>query len=256
MGFTKLDEGILRSSIMAEDSDTFKVWIALLASCGYDGIAKISPVFLSSVCRLPLDIIEKAIVTLESPDKHSRSLKEDGKRIRKVDGGFFVVNYSEYRGRTYSQKSDAVRQRKYRDKRDINVTKSHKSVTSCDISASASASASASVNKNHKVSLPEWVPEEEFNEYKKMRVKIKKPITDHAVELAIKELEKLKSNGYDPKDVLNQSILNSWQGLFPLREFKSGRVISGEETKEEFDQRMDKLAKKIEAEQKEEAKIL
>jgi len=89
------------------------------------------------------------------------------------------------------------------------------------------------------VSLPEWVPEEEFNEYKKMRIKIKKPMTDHAVELAIKELEKLKDKGYDPKAVLEQSILNSWQGLFPLRDLKVSKPRRKDgESSEEFTARM------------------
>jgi len=66
--------------------------------------------------------------------------------------------------------------------------------------------------------FPEWIPTEEFEEYKKMRVRIKKQMTDRAVQLAIKELEKLRAEGYDPKEVLEQSIFNSWQGLFPIKE--------------------------------------
>ena len=55
-------------------------------------------------------------------------------------------------------------------------------------------------------------------------IKIKKPMTDRAVLLAIRELEKLKGEGHEPKQVLEQSILNSWQGLFPLRDSKPGKV--------------------------------
>jgi len=73
-------------------------------------------------------------------------------------------------------------------------------------------------NKKEEVIIPNWIPKEEFEEYKKMRQKIKKPMTDRAIELAIKKLETLKSEGYDPQQVLEQSILNSWQGLFPLKD--------------------------------------
>ena len=38
MGFTKLDEGILQSSVMAADPVTFKVWIALLAAAKSEAI--------------------------------------------------------------------------------------------------------------------------------------------------------------------------------------------------------------------------
>jgi hypothetical protein len=115
LGFTKLDERILQSSIMAEDSVIFKVWIALLASCGPDGIAAVSSVFLSSVCHLGIEIIDAAIKTLENPDKRSRSLKEEGRRIKRVDGGYFVINYEKYRGFSYSKKEEAIRKRKYRE---------------------------------------------------------------------------------------------------------------------------------------------
>lgn len=69
-----------------------------------------------------------------------------------------------------------------------------------------------------KALLPEWVPEEEFNEYKKMRKLIRKPMTERAVSLAIGKLEKLKNDGFDSKQVLEQSILHSWSGLFPIKE--------------------------------------
>ncbi len=134
MGFTKLDEGILQSSIMAESSDTFKVWIAFLASCGSDGVARVSSLFVSSVCHLSIDIVDKAISILESIDPRSRSINEDGKRLVRVDGGYRVVNYEKYRGWTYSQTPEAKRQRKHRD---IDVTKSHGSVTCCDTSVSS-----------------------------------------------------------------------------------------------------------------------
>ena len=85
-------------------------------------------------------------------------------------------------------------------------------------------------NKSKHKEFPDWIPKEEFNEYKKMRTKIKKPMTDRAVELAIKKLEQLKSEGHEPRAVLEQSIYNSWQGLFPLKpEFKTSQI--GKSTK-------------------------
>jgi hypothetical protein len=46
-----------------------------------------------------------------------------------------------------------------------------------------------------------------------MRSKIKKPITDHAINLLINKLSKLKEQGYNPEDLLNDAIMNSWQGI-------------------------------------------
>jgi hypothetical protein len=143
MGFTKLDEGILQSSIMAERADIFKVWIALLASCDSDAIAKVSSVFLASACHLPLKVIDHAIEVLSSPDPRSRSLAEEGRRIRRVDGGYFLINYDKYRAFSYSDNPDSVRKREYRHRKDGRDILGH-SGTCPGHSASASASASDS----------------------------------------------------------------------------------------------------------------
>lgn len=103
MGFTKLDEGILQSSVMAEDSDTFKVWIALLAACRDDGIARISEIYISSVCHLSIETVVKSLGKLRKPDPYSRTKDSDGIRIRDVDGGFEVVNYLKYRARSVTE---------------------------------------------------------------------------------------------------------------------------------------------------------
>lgn len=97
MGFTKLDEQILQSSIMAEDPKTFKVWIALLAACRENGIAYISTTYLQAICHMTDLAVNKAIERLLSPDPASRSITDEGRRIRKVDGGFEIINYIVYR---------------------------------------------------------------------------------------------------------------------------------------------------------------
>ena len=67
--------------------------------------------------------------------------------------------------------------------------------------------------------------DEAFCNYVIMRKFIKKPLTQYATELAIKRLGELAKNSYtgefDPDvaiQILNQSIMNSWQGLFPLKQ--------------------------------------
>jgi len=65
--------------------------------------------------------------------------------------------------------------------------------------------------------LPDWLPLETWNAFLEMRKKLRKEMGTTAVKLAIKKLEDLRAAGNDPKLVLEQSILNSWQGLFELR---------------------------------------
>ena len=142
MGFTKLDERILQSSIMAESPTTFKVWIALLAACRENGIAYVSAVYLSSICHLPIGKVEDAIGRLESPDEHSRSLADEGRRIRRVDGGYEIINYIAYRDVSLKD-AEAERKRLYRQRHKECPDK----MGHCpDASASASASASVFLN--------------------------------------------------------------------------------------------------------------
>ena len=64
--------------------------------------------------------------------------------------------------------------------------------------------------------LPGWVPEESWNAYVEMRRQKKKPMTEYAMKLAVQKLEKLQNQGQDIEAVLNESVLRSWEGLFPI----------------------------------------
>lgn len=57
-----------------------------------------------------------------------------------------------------------------------------------------------------------------LNDYKTMRTKIKKPLTDKAVSLFLKKLGELTKDQSTQILILEQSILNSWQGIFPLKD--------------------------------------
>ena len=165
MGFTKLDEGIIQSSIMGEDSDTFKVWITILASTKEDGVATISSVFLSGVCHLPIESVDKAIKTLENPDLRSRSPEEDGRRIRKVVGGWYVINYLKYRQFLHSSKPESARKRRYREKVKDGVPDILGRVPNVhghSASASSSSSSSSSIKEEKKEEISPGVPFEYF----------------------------------------------------------------------------------------------
>lgn len=65
--------------------------------------------------------------------------------------------------------------------------------------------------------MPEWLPVEEWQGFVTMRGKIKKPLTDRAASMAIRELAKLRESGHDPAAVLDQSTLHCWQDLYPVK---------------------------------------
>ena len=76
---------------------------------------------------------------------------------------------------------------------------------------------------------------ETFEEFIKMRKAIKAPMTAKALDLAIKKAEKL--GGGDPdkmKAVIEQSIMNSWKGLFALKEPERPKPAPIKSTGNEF----------------------
>lgn len=67
--------------------------------------------------------------------------------------------------------------------------------------------------------------QEPLREFVKMRKSIKKPITTHGLELVISKLRKLSGGHISvAEEIINQSIMNGWQGVFALK---------GEDGKEE-----------------------
>jgi len=57
-----------------------------------------------------------------------------------------------------------------------------------------------------------------WKDFKEMRKKIKKPMTERAEEMLLTSLNKLSDNKQDQVAILNQSIFHCWQGVFPLKE--------------------------------------
>lgn len=55
-------------------------------------------------------------------------------------------------------------------------------------------------------------------EFIKMRKAIKKPLTTRGLELLITKLYKITTNVDEQIAILNDSIMNNWQGIFPLKQ--------------------------------------
>ena len=75
--------------------------------------------------------------------------------------------------------------------------------------------------KNERTNLPDWLPIELWNEFKKLRIKLRKPLTAKAEQLNISKLDKLRKAGNDPKAVIERTIERGWQGFFELPENKN-----------------------------------
>ena len=93
-------------------------------------------------------------------------------------------------------------------------------------------------NKNNNIYSDEPKLDTAVKEFITFRKKIKKPMTDHAVKLMLSKLNKLTSDIDEQVEILNQSILNGWQGIYPLKREENKRGQNGiaiDESKDDLD---------------------
>lgn len=134
MGFTKLDCNIVTSSVWAEDHETLRVWIYLLALADAAGRVRVTIPALAMQCGVTIERARAILDRFASPDPASRSPKNEGRRIRidrNPEFAIVLLNHHDYRKKDYTH---AARQRRYREKnaapsRDGKVTPSRDAVT-------------------------------------------------------------------------------------------------------------------------------
>lgn len=113
MAFVKIDVKILDSSIWCEDSDTRVCWICLLAMAGPDGLVEATAPGISRRAGISMEATTRALGIFEGPDVNSKNPTDEGRRIRRVNGGFQILNYEFYRRKDHSS---AERVRRFREK--------------------------------------------------------------------------------------------------------------------------------------------
>lgn len=75
--------------------------------------------------------------------------------------------------------------------------------------------------------VPDWIPRPEWEGYLEMRAKKGAKPTPRAIELLVGKLEKLRRDGHDPGDVLDQSTTANWTDIYPLKDAANDRRNSG-----------------------------
>ena len=119
------------------------------------------------------------------------------------------------------RENNRLRQLRFREKSECNADMLP-NVTEKYSASSSSSSSSSSLNLKENLRVL-GCDVKVWSEWIEVRKKIRKPLTDRGIELAIAKLQKLKVEGNDPTEVLEQSIFNSWQGLFPIDKAKQAR---------------------------------
>jgi len=91
--YVKLDTGILDSTLWLSDSDVRVVFITMLAMAKADGMCEATAPGIARRANLSIEAVRKAVQELEARVEDSRSLTNEGRRVVRVDGGYFIVNY-------------------------------------------------------------------------------------------------------------------------------------------------------------------
>lgn len=76
--------------------------------------------------------------------------------------------------------------------------------------------------------LPAIISAETWANFEEHRKKLRKPMTDKARDLIVKEIMKL---GQDPDELLEQSIRKGWQDVFPLKDAPAAPKVEPEQVK-------------------------
>lgn len=66
------------------------------------------------------------------------------------------------------------------------------------------------------IALPSYIDPELFSAFIEMRKEIKHPLTQAGQKLAIRTLMRLHNDGYECNASLEESVLKSYRGLFPV----------------------------------------
>lgn len=131
MAYTKLFASIITSTIWIANDQTRIVWITMMALADKNGEVQGSVPGLARIAGVSMEACELALKAFLSPDEHSRTKTDEGRRIEEIDGGWHLLNHEKYR--KMASKEDAVeknaeRQRRHRA-RNASVTARDAAIT-------------------------------------------------------------------------------------------------------------------------------
>lgn len=96
--FGKIYSSITESSIWCESHQVIRVWCYMIAKKDSEGLVVGSPPAIAHNCHMSLEEFLECEKVLTSPDPHSKTPGEEGRRLRKIQGGYVVVNHEQYTG--------------------------------------------------------------------------------------------------------------------------------------------------------------
>ena len=94
------------------------------------------------------------------------------------------------------------------------------------------------------IPLPNWIDPEAWDAFVQMRRQIKKPLTQRAAVLILKDLTEIRDKGHCPNAALDQSTVCCWRGVWPAKD----RVIEAKNKPSDYEltkARLDAESKRV-----------
>lgn len=170
MPFVKLDIGILDSTLWVSDADVRIVFLTMLCMAQPDGLVEATAPGIARRANLSLERTRKAIGELKAPDPDSRTMANEGRRIRRIDGGYEIMNYAKYREKDHTAAERKRRQRarqkedeSHRDRCDaeqpVTVVTPPVTYAEAETEVEADSDAHAHAHAGHTTAAPQPLPD-------------------------------------------------------------------------------------------------
>ena len=214
-GWVKLHRKMLDNPIIMKDAEHLAVWMYLLLNAThaeYPALFKGKKIMLQPGQLITgRKSIASSLCVSESKVTRILSAFESEQQIEQLTSNknrlISVVNWDKYQ--IFDQQNEQqMNNNRTTTEQQLNTNKKNKNV------------------KNEKNEINTYSDNPELNEaiieFIKFRKSIRKPMTDNAVKLMLGKLNKLSSNVNEQIEIINQSIVGGWTGIYPLKE-QSGR---------------------------------
>lgn len=228
------DEKILLIESLPEHDAIIVIWFKLLCMAGKMNNSGVfimnnkiayTEEMLATIFRRPLNTVRLALKTFENFGM-----------IERIDNVITIPNWSKHQTLDQlEERKEYMRDymKKYREKQKLIVSKECKvnskvngkaNVNSLDKSKNKNKNKIREEKKENKepaVYDPDELLNQSILDFIDFRKKIKSPMTDRAITLMLNKLNKMTADNDKKIEILNQSIINGWKGIFPLKETKS-----------------------------------
>ena len=213
-GYVKIYRKMLDNPVVCKDSDYLAVWIYLLLSAAHEGYQVI---FKGEKITL------KPGQLITGRKSISQKLKIDESKIQRILSLYENEQQIDQRTTNQNRLISILRWDEYQNNEQQNEIQMNNQRTTSG--QPVNTNKNVEKGKNEKENIYNSLPPELHEPIKKFiehRKKIKKTMSDHATELMLKKLVELSGGDIETSiQILEQSILNGWAGVFPLKEVKS-----------------------------------